>query len=800
MLSNYLKLTIRYFKSNKGYFLINILGLTIGIASFILIVLWIKTETSFDKFHRNASDIYRIDYLLYEEGILEQHSASGAGAVGREMKNAFPEVKDYTRFSRAEGLVRYEDQIFKEKKILYAQSSFFNVFSFPLIKGTPDTSLLAINNAVITEEIAEKYFGDIDPIGKMIKIDGSADYMIAGVAKNPPGNSHIDFDILLSYENLIRSSRSWDNSWVSERVYSYVLLSPDADPATLEAKLPQMVESFIGKFMKEAFFLLEFRLVQLTDIHLHSSISNEIKVNGSFRSVVTLGVVALLVLLIAFINYINLATSRSLERAHEVGIRKVNGAVKKDLMYQFLTESALLNLMALAVSLSVILIFLPFFRQIMGSPLQMDYAVAGVLFILLLVTGTFFTGLLPAIYISHFSPGLVMKGKKPTASVWIRRLKNYLVVFQFAISVILIICTITIFLQVRFMRNHDTGFTSEGVVVLEGPRILNINSVEEYISGYESFRNDVKALSMVKGIAATSTVPGREVGNSRVFGVPVDGRNTEKRIDIYYTDKQFFETYELKFLAGENFGETMQEDVNKVILNESALAYYGFKDPQSTVGKVLRGGRQEVTIKAVVNDFNQRSLRELPKPLAFFNQVVNVYFSVKTDMSDVNGLVRSLEKIWNEHYPGNPFNYFFLTDFYDEQYSADKRFSGLFLASSILAIIIACLGLSGLSAYAISRRTKEIGIRKSNGARTSQVMFLLNMDFLKWVLAAFVIAVPAGWYVMTNWLSNYAYKISIGWWIFLLAGLAAVLVALLTVSLQSLRAAQANPVESLRYE
>lgn len=800
MLNNYLKLTIRYFKSNKGYFLINILGLTIGIASFILIILWIKTETSFDKFHRNASDIYRVDYLLYEEGILEQHSASGSGAVGREMKNAFPEVKDYTRFTRAEGLVRYEDQFFKEKKILYAHSSFFNVFSFPLLKGTADTSLLAINNAVITEEIAEKYFGNLDPIGKMIKIDGSADYMITGVAKNPPGNSHIDFDILLSYENLIKSSRSWDNSWVSERVYSYVLLNPGADPVALEAKLPQMVESFIGKFMKEAFFLLEFRLVKLTDIHLRSSISNEIRVNGSFRSVVTLGIVAMLVLLIAFINYINLATSRSLERAHEVGIRKVNGAVKKDLMYQFLTESALLNLLALTVSLSAVLVFLPFFRQIMGSPLQMDYLVAGLLFILLLVTGTLLTGLLPAIYISRFSPGLVMKGKNPTASVWIRRLKNYLVVFQFAISVILIICTLTIFMQVRFMRNHDTGFTSEGLLVLEGPRILNINSVEEYVSGYESFKNEVKALPMVKGIAATSTIPGREVGNSRVFGVPVDGRNTEKRIDIYYTDSQFFNTYELKLLAGENFGGTMQEDMNKIILNESALAYYGFKDPQSTVGKILRGGRQEVTIKAVVNDFNQRSLKELPKPLAFFNQVVNVYFSVKTDMSDVNGLVRSLESIWNEHYPGNPFNYFFLNDFYDEQYSADKRFSGLFLASSILAIIIACLGLSGLSAYAIARRTKEIGIRKSNGARTSQVMFLLNMDFLKWVLAAFVLAVPAGWYVMSNWLSNYAYKIDLGWWIFLLAGLAAVLVALLTVTMQSLRAAQANPVESLRYE
>jgi putative ABC transport system permease protein len=256
MLTNYLKLTIRFLRSNKGYFFINLLGLTIGIASFILIVLWIKTETSFDKFHSDAANIYRVDYLLYEEGILEQHSASGSGAVGREMKNAFPEVKDYTRFSRAEGLVRYGDQIFKEKKILYAQSSFFNVFSFPLLKGIADSSLLAINNAVITGRTARKYFGDEDPVGKMIKIDGVTDYMVTGVAADPPGNSHIEFDILLSYENLVKQSRSWDNSWVSERVYTYVMLDRGTNHLSLQAKLPPMVESFIGTFMKEAFSCL----------------------------------------------------------------------------------------------------------------------------------------------------------------------------------------------------------------------------------------------------------------------------------------------------------------------------------------------------------------------------------------------------------------------------------------------------------------------------------------------------------------------------------------------------------------
>ena len=396
---------------NKGYFIINLLGLTIGITSFILIVLWIKAETSYDKFHKNANNIYRVDYLLYEEGILEQHSASGSTGVGKEIKNTFPEVEDYTRFYRTESLVKYGDKTFKEKNILYAQSSFFNLFSFPLLMGKADSSLLALNHAVITEETARKYFGNENPMGKMINLDGASDFEVTGIVKSIPENSHFKFDILVSYENLIKSSRYWDNSWVSERVYSYILLAPGANVEALQAKLPQIPETFIGKFMKEAFFLLEYRLVKLTDIHLHSSVSNELEVNGSYRNVVSLGIIACLVLLIAFINYINLATSRSIERAHEVGIRKVSGALKKDLIFQFLTESALLNLFALIISLSGVLLLLPFFKQVMQSPLQIDYLIVLLLFFLLLVSGSLFTGLLPAIYISRFAPGLVLKGK-----------------------------------------------------------------------------------------------------------------------------------------------------------------------------------------------------------------------------------------------------------------------------------------------------------------------------------------------------------------------------------------------------
>ena len=800
MFRHYLNLTIRSLMLKRGYFYINLLGLTIGITSFIIIILWIIAETSYDKFHEKADNIYRVDYLLYEEGILEQHSASGSAAIGKEIKNMFPEVEGYTRFSRTESLVKYEDKVFKERNILYAESSFFDLFSFPLLAGRPDSSLLAINHAVITEETARKYFGKEDPIGKMITLDGAVDFEITGIIRSIPENSHIRFDILLSYENLIKLSKYWDNSWVAENVYSYILLSPEADPKSLQGKLPQIPESFIGRSMKEAFYLLEYRLVKLTDIHLHSSISNEIKVNGSYRNVVSLGIIACLVLLIAFINYINLATSHSIERAHETGIRKVSGAQKKDLVLLFLTESALLNLLALLVSLTGVLLLLPFFRQLMQSPLQIDYGLIFLLFLLLFVSGSLLSGLLPAIYVSGFTPALVLKGKKPTGSVWINRLKNYLVIFQFTISLILIIGTITIYRQVSFMRHHDLGFNISGLLALDGPRIINADSFESYMNGLESFKNDVEALSGVSNITTSSNVPGTEIKNSRVYGIPVEGRNTEKRIDIYMVDDHFFKTYGLTLIAGDNFSASIQEESGKIILNESALTYFGFDNAEAAVGKILRSGNQEVIIKGIINDFNQQSLKELPGPIAFFNQPSNKYYTVKANMTGITQLIPELEKIWVTHYPGNPFNYFFLDDFFNEQYRADQRFNGLFLASSILAIIIACLGLSGLSAYAITRRTKEIGIRKSNGARTGQVMVLLNSDFVKWVLIAFVIATPAGWFAMDKWLQNYAYRTEMSWWIFVLAGLIALAVALLTVSWQSWRAATRNPVEALRYE
>jgi len=786
--------------------MINLLGLIIGIIAFTLIVFWIKAETSYDKFHPNTNDIYRVDYLLYEEDVLEQHSAAGSKAIGKEMKNYFPEVLNYARFYRTESLVKYGfedgDEAIKERDILYAQSSFFDLFSFPLVEGLADSSILALDHAVITEETARRYFGDDNPIGKVLKIDGAQDYVIAGVVKSIPQNSHFTFDILLSYENLIQQNRrNWDDSFWGEDVYTYVLLAPGTDADALESKMPQIPEDFLGDFMKRAFFLMEFKLTRLTDIHLHSSLSNELEVNGNYRNVQSIGIIAFLVLLIAFINYINLATSRSVERAHEVGIRKVTGAQKKDLILQFLTESALLNLIAILVSFAGVFLLLSFFKQVMQSPLHIDFPSLTLLFFILLLLGTFFTGSLSAIYSARFVPSLVLKGTIPTGSGgWIVRLKNYLVIFQFAVSIILIIGTITIYRQVNFMQNHDLGFTPEGLVVMDGPRILQADSYESYLNNMEAYKDDIRSLSMVSDVTSSTSVPGTEITNTRVFGIPVEGRNTEKVIDMYYVDNHFFDTYGLSFIAGKGFGETMREDSSNIIINESALDYYAFEDAEDAVGDILRGGSFVVTIIGVVKDFNQQSVKEEPEPIGFFHQPNNLYYSVKAEMTDASRLLSELEEIWISHYPGNPFHYFFLDDFYNEQYEAEQRFSKLFLASSLLGIIIACLGLLGLSAYSITRRRKEIGIRKVNGANISHVMVLLNKVFVIWVAIAFIIACPLAWLAMNKWLRNFAYRTEMSWWIFALAGIIALLIALLTVSWQSWRAANKNPVESLRYE
>lgn len=798
MFKNYIKLAFRNLLAQKGYSFINLLGLVAGITSFILIVCWIQSELSYDSFHQDKENIYRVDFKLYEEDKLEQYSAAAVPAIGPEMKRHFPEVKEYTRFSRVEGVINYGDVHFKETEMFYAEPSFFSIFSFPLLKGASDSSLLAVNTAVLTASAARRYFGNEDPIGKMIALNGKDKYAVTGIAKDVPANSHFKFDILLSYHNLVNQNEWFNTGWFGANFYTYVRLAPGTDFKALEAKIPQLPEKFIGDFMKQAYFLIEFKLLKLSDIHLHSSISNELSVNGSFRSITFLGIIAVLVLLIAYINYVNLTTSRAVERASEVGVRKVLGALKTQLLGQFVTESVLLNVVALAISVGAVLLLSPLFGQLTGSRIVLNLPLMFILLIVLLALAIVFTGLLPAFYLSRFVPTTVLKGKGQTGSRSMSFFKNGMVVFQFTISVILISVTILINRQLSFVQKQDLGININQTLVIEGPQSIHTDA---YADRLQAFKSELLQQSEVKSMTVSSCIPGREITWNPVYGKLVNGTNTEKKIDMIGIDNDFVATYGLKLLAGRNFDRPHQQQINQLIINESAVKYLGFSSPEDAIGKELTSSEHgNAHVIGVVRDFNQRSLKQLPQPIAFSNHPWNEYYSIKVNQAKLDRLIPFIEETWARQFPGNPISYFFLDDYFNSQYQADHKFGQFFQLFSLLAIFIACLGLLGLSSYTISRRTKEIGVRKVNGAKIVEVLVLLNKDFVKWVLVAFVIAMPLSWYTMTLWLENFAYKTKLSWWIFALAGLLALGIALLTVSYQSWRAAARNPVEALRYE
>ncbi|HNW57223.1 MAG TPA: ABC transporter permease [Bacteroidales bacterium] len=789
---------IRNIKSQKSYFIINLLGLTTGIAAFILIALWVNTELSFDNFHKQADRIYRVDYKLYEESVLEQHSAAAVPVIGRLMKQTYPEVELYTRFKKAEGVVSYEDRFYKESKVFYAESSFFSIFNFPLTDGQASDNVLDINKAVITEDAAKRYFGNQNPVGKTITFNGKDHYYISAIAKDVPANSHLKFDILFSYENLKSQGSYFDDSWFGSDFYTYVMLTPGASAAALEKKLPSLVEQYLGEFMKQADFLAEFKLQPLKSIHLKSNVQNELEINGDIQNVKFMSIIAILVLIIAFINYVNLTTSRSIERASEIGVRKAMGAARRYLMLQFFSESVVMNALAFLIGGALVLICLPYFRILSGSPIIIPWRWAPVCLLGLFILSSFGTGIIPSLYLSKISPDLILRGKGRIRSQGMSKMRNSLVVFQFAVSVILITGTIAIGKQMLFMKSKKLGFDIDQMLIVEGPQAIDPSTKNTSI---QSFRNELAKQPQVKQMAISTNVPGEEVTFQPVYGKIIQGVNTEKKLRVIGIDNAFIETYDLKLLAGNNFDKNYSQEIRQVILNESALKYMGFNNAQEAIGKRLSSSEEgEATVIGVINDYNQKSLREKPCPILFSNRASGNYFSIKMSTENVSAVISSLESEWRRYFPGNPLNYFFLDSYFNQQYRTDAQFGKLFLLFSIFAIAIACLGLLGLSAYATSQRTKEIGLRKVSGATISEILLMLNSEFIKWVVIAFMVATPAGYFIMNKWLENFAYRTNLSWWIFALSGLLAFVIAFITVSWQSWKAATLNPAESLRNE
>jgi putative ABC transport system permease protein len=814
MFKNHLKLAWRSLLKRKGYSALNILGLSIGITCCLLIFHYVSYERSYDAFQQNAGRIVRLRLDQYQQGKLAWQSATVYPAIAPTMKNEFPEVEKFGRLIDANVLLTNPEKNlkFNETKGYFADPSIIDMFDIRLVKGNPATALDGPDKLILSETMARKYFGNENPLGRRLKglADGSLEtYEVTGVFSEYPSNSHLILNHLISYSTLAKITREvWrDSSNVTETAwgwydfYDYVQLKPGASWRTLQAKLPAFSDRHMNndEWHKKNNVRSELYLIPLSDIHLYSNYNQEAEVNGNGKAVSFLFLIAFLIISIAWINYTNLATARSLERAKEVGLRKVMGAIRIDLVLQFLTESFLLNTLALVLATVFAFLLAPSFDTLIGSDagaftLPLPWLLG---FLAIFFLGSFLSGLYPAFVLSGYHPITVLKGLfKNTSRGQI--LRKGLIIGQFAVSVILITGTILVYQQVQYMRRQQLGVNIDRTLVIEGAGSMR-DSV--YKNVLQPFKNSLLQQPGIQTVTASSNVMGQEIywtnGINRVGG---DSKNAVT-LYIMGIDYDFIPSYGLKLVAGRNFSPQYPTDDKAAIINETAMRLLGFKNAADAVKGQLRRGRDTAHIIGVAADYHHQGLQKAINPMLIL-PIPNIrgYYSVKFASSDLHQSIAAIKKSWDRFFPDDPFNYFFLDDSFNEQYKTDTRFGEVFGLFAMLAIGIACFGLLGLSAYNVLQRTKEIGIRKVLGASEQSLIFLLSKEFLYLVLISLFIAIPVAWWVMHSWLQDFAYRIAIHWWVFALGGLLALLIALGTVGIQSLRAAAANPVKSLRSE
>jgi putative ABC transport system permease protein len=802
MFQNYLRSALRNFFRQKGFTTLNIIGLAIGMAASFLIYQYVWDEFSYDKFHKDAEHIYRVQYDSYHEGRKEFSSATAFPGVGPAIKETFPEVEAFGRMMLrySGGVVRYEDRSFQEEYIFMVEQSLIELFSYEIVAGRAE--LDRPNTALIAEDMVSKYFGLEDPIGKEIRFRNEERYEITGVIRSPE-NSHIKFHFLFSYPTM----EQWGD-WTKEAIYTnwgwydfynYVKLRPGADIAAMEARFPDMIDNYYKENASEE---VKLSLQPLLDIHLYSDLLQEARVNGNGRTVYVLLIVALFILLIAWINYINLATARAMERAREVGIRKVVGALRSQLIRQFIFESVLLNAVAAVLAIVFIRLATPSFNQLTGKTLSLDLlyhpafwlAAAGVFLL-----GAVLSGLYPAFVLSSYRPVTVLKGvfKNSGEGIWLRR---GLVGLQFFASIFLIAGTMIIYRQLSFMRNRDLGIDIDQILVVAGPGVVESDSV--YTQKFNGFKTALEQYAAVKNTAASSEIPGNLIywtNSARRLGVVSnDGGAIMYRVGVGY---DYMETMGHQLVAGRNFDESFGSDNEKVVINETAVNTLGFAGPEEALHQKFRIGGDTVEIIGIMADYHQEGLKKNYDPITF-NLAPNArrYYSIKMNTGDLSNTIAAIRREYRQWFPGNPFEYYFLDDFFNRQYLADQRFGKTLGIFAFLAIFVACLGLLGLSAFSATQRRKEISIRKVLGASTGNVLVLLSREYAWLVLVAAALAGGAVYLAMNRWLESFAFRIDIPWWVFLAAASITFSIALLTVSWQSLQVARANPAKHLRTE
>lgn len=800
MFKNYIKIAFRNIKKQKGYAFINISGLAIGMAACLMILLWVHDELNFDSYHENADRIYR---LTIDANLGTQMKAPVSPTpAGPALVEEYPEVLQSARLTRPNRspVIVGENEYFEEN-VAFADNSVFEIFSFPFLEGDPKTALGTAYSAVITESIARKYFGSESPIGKMIKFGGDEEYAVMGVVRNVPKNSHFQFSILRSMETRYAEARDLMENWMAISQYTYVLLAENADPENLEQKLPALIDKNMGTILKSYGASIVLHLQPLKKIHLHSDFPGDIGAQGDIMTVYLFSAIAIFVLFIACINFVNLSTARSATRAKEVGMRKTLGAVRHRLVGQFLGESILYSMLSLLLAVILILVTMPWFNALLGrrlslNILQVPWLIPGFIGLALIVGIT--AGSYPAFFLSSFHPVRVLRGRAKAGTKNLR-FRRILVIAQFAISIVLIIGTMMIYKQLTYMKLKELGFDKEHVVVLPG-----LSDVME--ASYETMRNEFKSIPGVLNVGASSMVPGRGIMKS-LFQPEGFTQEQSQPMDYRYIDPAYLSTLEIEIVEGRNFSEDLSTDrTESALINETAAERFGWKDPieKQFILDAQQSGQQgetRINVIGVIQDYHSMSLREKIEPMILFYDTTEcTTLAIRIAPTNIQKTLGLIQSKWKAILPQKPFDYFFLDDSFDSQYRAEERMGNLTLRFSLLAIFIGCLGLFGMASYTTEQRTKEIGIRKVLGASATLIVRMLSKEYVVLVGIGNLIAWPAAYLLMKSWLDNFAYRTSLSPWVFLAAATLSLVVALVTVSYQSVKAALSNPVKSLRYE
>ena len=810
MFRNYLKTAFRNITRHKGFSFINITGLAIGLAACILIIQYVNDELNYDSFHKDAGQLYRLQLNRVRNGV-EDKSAGTAPGLGPALKENFPEVAAFARYKSMDymnNLVEYNETRHNQSNVFFADSNFLSLFNFTTTSGNAVHALDEPNTAVITQSAATRYFGNADPVGKIITITndyGKTPYKITALLKNLPGNTHISYNLLLSYSTLIKLDPNAKSTLGWNAFFTYIKLKPGTATSAFESKMNRLVTGLLAKDLEEFNYSVSLQLQPVTGIHLSDiALRHDTEIKGSRKTINILAIVALFIITIAYFNYINLATSRAANRAKEVGIRKVAGSGKWQLVKQFLFESAVLNCIAFVLAVFFVQLFAPMLEEITGKSFSFSSVFTGktgwvVLGIFL--AGSLLSGIYPAFILTSFKPVAVLKGKtiKIIKGSWLRK---GLVITQFTASALLIAGTLAVYKQVSFMRHHDLGINIDQTLVIKAPAVRDGITPEKK----NAFTAAVSNFTGIKNITASTEIPGNEITwVNNIFKTGPDGQKNSYSAHFLGVDDQFLPSYNIALMAGRNFNTGRPADKDAVILSETAMSSFGYTDPQDAIGRQLEGyGQRALTIIGIARDYHQTSLKTNLKPIVYtMAEFYTNYYSVKIQTADGEKLQAAMSGItaqWKSFFPSSPLEHFFLDEFFNRQYQADKQFGTIFSLFSSLAIFIACLGLFGLVSYSTLQRTREIGIRKVLGASVPGILNLLSKDFIRLVLIANILAIPLIYLSINKWLENYPYRIQVSWWFFVLPAIIVLLVALLTVSFQTIKTANMNPVKSLRTE